>query len=469
MDQDRIRAALATLTAIARSPADREALSELGAQALQRLGMLDLSELPEGVDRDGVAGWTVSVANDLLQAGAFVDGSPRQRLFDATNGGTPLGLAAQHQNWALAKALVDGGADPSPAFPALSGAVADLDPDAMAHALRTLDATGLSADGKDVLVRVKQRLLHDLSDIEDCEPAEQRLAAVLTRVLLGGESMTPDEDATERLDAALMSALGNGNWPMVLELVQRGANPQRTIPDDGISVARNILDADPVVATALLEHLQTSMLDPNLVRQVVLNQLDSVWTDDARVGMAQRLMAMGLAAPTDGMVLVQLAQYERPLCAQMLIDAGANLQFTTTKELRVMQRPDLGMGVRARPTLDARVHHGYTALHAAAKSGHLGIVEVLLRAGMPVNATTDGGVTALHLAAQSDATRVMRRLAQAGAALDPTDSNGRTPLDWASPTGPGREVMLQMLESGVLQAAVQDVPLNEADRPRPRL
>lgn len=42
---------------------------------------------------------------------------------------------------------------------------------------------------------------------------------------------------------------------------------------------------------------------------------------------------------------------------------------------------------------------GYTALHYAARNGHLSICLILLDSGIGVNETTHGGATALHRAA----------------------------------------------------------------------
>lgn len=45
-----------------------------------------------------------------------------------------------------------------------------------------------------------------------------------------------------------------------------------------------------------------------------------------------------------------------------------------------------------------RDNSGYTALHYAARSGHLEACQMLLKAGTDINSQTNGGATALHRA-----------------------------------------------------------------------
>lgn len=53
----------------------------------------------------------------------------------------------------------------------------------------------------------------------------------------------------------------------------------------------------------------------------------------------------------------------------------------------------------AKGHLHDRDSSGYTALHYAARSGHLSVCRILLDAGIAVDERTHGGVTALHRAA----------------------------------------------------------------------
>lgn len=85
-----------------------------------------------------------------------------------------------------------------------------------------------------------------------------------------------------------------------------------------------------------------------------------------------------------------------------------------------------------RGQLHARDNSGYTALHYAARSGHLAICRVLLDAGIGVDVQTHGGVTALHRAAMMGHTDIVQLLLARKA--DPTvqDSDGKTALHRAA-------------------------------------
>lgn len=58
--------------------------------------------------------------------------------------------------------------------------------------------------------------------------------------------------------------------------------------------------------------------------------------------------------------------------------------------------------VLARRGVDVRDRGGYTALHYAARNGHVAVCKLLLRKGADANAKTrSGGATALHRAASA--------------------------------------------------------------------
>ena len=53
---------------------------------------------------------------------------------------------------------------------------------------------------------------------------------------------------------------------------------------------------------------------------------------------------------------------------------------------------------------------GETALHAAARNGHLDVVRLLLDSGAQKNVTSKAGATALHVAAQKGHSQVVQLL-----------------------------------------------------------
>jgi ankyrin repeat protein len=69
-----------------------------------------------------------------------------------------------------------------------------------------------------------------------------------------------------------------------------------------------------------------------------------------------------------------------------------------------------------------------TALWAAAASGHLPLVDLLLRHGADVSAKTSGGASSLHAACGRGHAAVVQRLVKAGAVVHSSDNNGVTCL-----------------------------------------
>ncbi|XP_048350394.1 ankyrin repeat domain-containing protein 6 isoform X3 [Sphaerodactylus townsendi] len=76
--------------------------------------------------------------------------------------------------------------------------------------------------------------------------------------------------------------------------------------------------------------------------------------------------------------------------------------------------------------------HGRTALHLAAHKGHLGVVQILLKADCDVDVQDDGDQTALHRATVVGNTDVIAALIHEGCALDRPDKDGNTALHEAS-------------------------------------
>ncbi|NNK62179.1 MAG: hypothetical protein HKO98_03140 [Gemmatimonadetes bacterium] len=87
--------------------------------------------------------------------------------------------------------------------------------------------------------------------------------------------------------------------------------------------------------------------------------------------------------------------------------------------------------------LDAATRLGpYTPVMIAAEGGHGGVVEALLAAGADPDVTTSTGVTALHLAARSGDEQAVRSLLDRGAEVDATENAwNQTPLMWAADGG----------------------------------
>ena len=96
---------------------------------------------------------------------------------------------------------------------------------------------------------------------------------------------------------------------------------------------------------------------------------------------------------------------------------------------------------------------GFTALHLAAKQGHAGVVEDLLRGGAEVNVRNSRGGWAVHDAVRSGSRAAAAALLRGGARPEERDERGRLPKDLAV----GTPAMLRVL-GGDLAAAEEPEP-----------
>lgn len=119
---------------------------------------------------------------------------------------------------------------------------------------------------------------------------------------------------------------------------------------------------------------------------------------------------------------------------QLLLYAGANRESTTR----------LG---------------SYTPLHLASKGGHFATVGALLENGSNPSALTGLGLTPLHFAAASGSVKAVNALVTAGAELDAQETaNGQTPLVFASAGG-----RLEAVEALIAAGADLTVATNVVD------
>ncbi|GAA5999032.1 ankyrin repeat domain-containing protein [Rhodotorula paludigena] len=110
-------------------------------------------------------------------------------------------------------------------------------------------------------------------------------------------------------------------------------------------------------------------------------------------------------------------------CVEACLDAFNNLAdggFGERARTKVLENPD---GV------------GNTALLAAASTGNLEIVKLLIGAGADVHATNEKGVTALHYAASKGHVSIGRLLISKGADINTRDRASQLPLHRAATTG----------------------------------
>ena len=93
--------------------------------------------------------------------------------------------------------------------------------------------------------------------------------------------------------------------------------------------------------------------------------------------------------------------------------------------------------------------YGYTALHEAAKYGHLAFASLLLEYGAHVNACTHTGLTPLHEATSFHQDTMVELLLARGAIPDTASNCGLTPLHWAAMNG-NTAIAACLLEYGAM-------------------
>uniref|UniRef100_A0A8B9HQ86 Ankyrin 1, erythrocytic a n=1 Tax=Astyanax mexicanus TaxID=7994 RepID=A0A8B9HQ86_ASTMX len=136
------------------------------------------------------------------------------------------------------------------------------------------------------------------------------------------------------------------------------------------------------------------------------------------------------------------AHYENLNVAQLLLNRGANVNFTPKNGITplhiasrrgnvIMVRLLLDRGA----TIDAKTKDELTPLHCAARNGHVRIIEILLDQGAPIQAKTKNGLSPIHMAAQGDHMDCVRQLLQYNAEIDDITLDHLTPLHVAAHCG----------------------------------
>jgi ankyrin repeat protein len=108
-----------------------------------------------------------------------------------------------------------------------------------------------------------------------------------------------------------------------------------------------------------------------------------------------------------------------------------------------------GEGGGSPAQLQEKVGAGLTAIHIASIVGAMGVVDLLVRAGVNVNEPCDRNMTPLFLAVQCNNTNVCGYLMTKGADVNHQNIDGLTPLHWACAVESGKlmgKVRVQMIQ-----------------------
>ncbi len=153
---------------------------------------------------------------------------------------------------------------------------------------------------------------------------------------------------------------------------------------------------------------------------------------------------------------------------QLLIDAGADIKdkgsrgqpllHTAISSLNSFVRSDVVAPLLAAGAdVNARALSDFTALHCAARDGHIRAAELLLAHGADVNARTVSGQTPLHFAVRRGHDDIVALLAEKGADVRAQDRSGKTPLDGARAAGRSDIVALLTGDKAPMGGEVEQV------------
>jgi ankyrin repeat protein len=279
----------------------------------------------------------------------------------------------------------------------------------------------------------------------------------LTREKLLAASAGPMVKGTVPLDKQLFEAVAAGDTAEAGRLLDAGADPNAVDDEDENAVLYLATNSgDSAMVELLLEH----GADVNRALSAGYTALEVAGLNED-IDLIRILLEHG-ADPNqrnmlwnNGTALHSVVNYGRFRAAQMLLDAGADVNMVTDNDMTpLISMIRIGrFGLNevlpiAELLLDAGVDpdhqdtQGRTALHYA-EDGEL--ITLLIERGADVNVQDDEGQTALHRAVSRKNSDVVAVLLENGAEADLQDHQGRTPLDLAAP-GRIEEMLRQAMD-----------------------
>jgi len=271
--------------------------------------------------------------------------------------------------------------------------------------------------------------LHRAAELSDSELASFFLSQGAKLDALDRDERTALDISSEKNDAATTAVL-----------CAAGADIFRSAPD-GFSAAQRALNSGGALLNAVLT--KDTVLAANQEGKTLLH-LASLKGD--LLAVTAILSAGAVVNQRDGGNKTPLdTAFSRPdsyphaLVAEYLIKSGGsadNPQFSY-----------LAPAVRS-SNFGVRFSDGLTPLHYAARSGHTGMVRLLIERKADVNAKDGSGTAPLHEAARTGSLEVMKLLITAGAALDARDAKGNAALHIVMPLDSRRAGIDLLLSKG---------------------
>jgi uncharacterized protein len=348
----------------------------------------------------------------LLEAGADVDAISST---DVTWEQTALMVACQPHNLQVVQALLQGGANPC--YQASTNGTSALHLAAAAGCTESCNAIHTASSGRALELTGKGYPLAATPLIAAC--AMRHLAVVELLCTLGADvnnscvatGITPLIVAAQWQDTSILQFL----------LMQDGIKVDQC-DGSGTTALMKAVEAGKAVAVKLL-------LDAGADASIIDKTSYFAAVAEGHLQVLRALVQHGadVTVVADGgyTLLMQAATSNQPHTAKFLIDKGvsvhtvddlgaAALHYAALSAENGAETMRLLLTYGADINACTRVHSG-TPLQAAARSGQLDRVELLLAAGADVTSGNDVGATALHEAVFCKHTRVVKLLLEHGA------------------------------------------------------
>ncbi len=382
----------------------------------------------------------------LLQAGA----SANQR-YTAT-GMTPLMACALNGDAAVARALLDAGADVAHVSAEGYAALTYAARNGNEPVVSALLASG--ADPDQGLGRVQTPLVR----------AAARGHASTVAALLAARARPDGADSTGR--TALMHAAEFGHAPVVAVLLAGGAQVDAVDAGGATSL---LLVAGKAAASDVLTLLLNAGADVNRADAEGWTPL-LVAAESGSLAHVSALLNAGAKPghakpPQDWTPLCYAARRGHAGVASALLAAGARVDQAIASGLTaVMVAAESGHAelvtllAAAGADVNKSTEDGWKAIMGAAALGHVGAVKALLAAGAAAATPRGGdeGKTAIMMAAEFGHAAIVAALAAAGARVDETDYEGRTALRLAADGGGHADVAEALLAAGASPHTVSE-------------
>jgi ankyrin repeat protein len=224
---------------------------------------------------------------------------------------------------------------------------------------------------------------------------------------------------------ALISALQGSREDIALDLVARGANVNAADTLTGESALQ--LAAASSLAAAVEQLLARGARDVAAL---------TVASANGHAEILRRLLDAGLRP--DARALIAACREGRLEIAATLLDAGVDVNARSDGTTPLAAAAWTGQAAMVEWLFGRGAdlaQSGAEALFAAANSGRIESVRMLLKRGVPVDARNSYGWTSLMTAAWQGQTATVRCLIEAGADASLRDSADKRAVDWARQAG----------------------------------